>query len=94
MPESRRPISLAFNAARAPAFKVADFTDPEGKRAYVDAETANLACQDAWLAYQAARTIEARKTAAGRLDIMRWNFYKLWRRNQREVIDLDDPGVA
>lgn len=88
-------VSLAFNSAKNPAFKVADFTSIEEKNAYVEAEMSDLACKDAYIAYQSARNLKARRDAGGMLDSVRWSFYKRWRKARSDPAPTPAPkGVA
>jgi hypothetical protein len=87
------PIALAFNCAKSSVYKSAEFDDPDQKRDYVDAEMADLACQDAYFDYQKAKTLAARLDAARVLDGVRWAHYKRWR-NQRRAQPSDEPLQA
>ena len=67
---------LDFNIAKNPAFKVASFNSPAEQQSYIDAETKDEVCSNAYYEFQSARNIEQRRKAANKLDRTRWNFYK------------------
>jgi hypothetical protein len=71
-------ICLNFSLAQNETNKVADFSSVELKSKYVEDEFRDMACQDAYFAFQAARSPAARKSLASKADDVRYSFFNRW----------------
>ena len=71
--------------------KIADFPSYDLFRAYIDAETKDLKCQDAYYALQATRSREQRQEAARTLDLTRGQFHDRWAK--KNIPESDKPPV-